>query len=107
MYRNSEGYPDPTAGAALANVAREERRKKAAGRRPRRRFMPKVYICSPFAGDVETNVRNARRYCAFAVSRGYNPLRQPPVLSAVSQGQRSRATGTGALHGAGVSGQMP
>ena len=27
-YRNSEGYSDPTAGQALANIRREERRKK-------------------------------------------------------------------------------
>lgn len=28
MYRNHEGYPDPTAGEALANVRREERASK-------------------------------------------------------------------------------
>lgn len=28
VYRNSEGYPDPTAGAALANIQREERLRK-------------------------------------------------------------------------------
>ena len=28
MYRNSEGYADPTAGAALAHIAYEERKKK-------------------------------------------------------------------------------
>ncbi len=27
-YRNQEGYRDPTAGAALANIMREERRRK-------------------------------------------------------------------------------
>lgn len=27
-YRNAEGYPDPTAGQALANICREERRKR-------------------------------------------------------------------------------
>lgn len=27
-YRNSEGYPDPTAGEALAKIAREDRRKQ-------------------------------------------------------------------------------
>ena len=27
-YKNSEGYPDPTAGIAIAHIAREERQKK-------------------------------------------------------------------------------
>lgn len=27
-YRNHEGYSDPTAGQALANICREERRKR-------------------------------------------------------------------------------
>jgi len=29
LYRNCEGYADPTAGAALAHIMREERMKKA------------------------------------------------------------------------------
>lgn len=29
MHRNSEGYPDPTAGAACSNIRREERRQEA------------------------------------------------------------------------------
>jgi hypothetical protein len=29
-YRNHEGYPDPTAGEALANIRREERAMKKA-----------------------------------------------------------------------------
>lgn len=70
-YRNSEGYADPTAGRALSNIAREERReKKAAGRLAH----PLVYICSPYAGAIETNVIAAREYCAFAVERGCVPL---------------------------------
>lgn len=33
MFRNHEGYPDPTAGRALANIAKEERKAEAARRR--------------------------------------------------------------------------
>ena len=33
MFRNFEGYPDPTAGRALANIAKEERKADAARRR--------------------------------------------------------------------------
>jgi len=33
MFRNFEGYPDPTAGRALANIAKEERKAEAARRK--------------------------------------------------------------------------
>ena len=63
---NSEGYFDPTAHGALSAIEREERSLRA--------FSPIVYICSPYAGDVETNVQKARRYCRFAVDKGYIPI---------------------------------
>lgn len=65
MYKNSEGYPDPTCGKALAKVAREEKAKA---------YMPLVYIASPFAGDTEHNIERAKDFCRFAVSRGVMPL---------------------------------
>ena len=33
-YRNHEGYSDPTAGLAFANIRREERQKRRAAARP-------------------------------------------------------------------------
>ena len=36
--------------------------------------MKKVYICSPYRGDVETNVQNARKYCRAAVEMGCLPI---------------------------------
>ena len=66
MYKNQEGYADPTAGQALANIRREEKARLG--------YMPLVYICSPFRGDVEGNMRNARKYCAFALSRHALPI---------------------------------
>ena len=33
----------------------------------------KVFISSPFAGNVESNIENAKKYCAFAVNEGYIP----------------------------------
>lgn len=68
---NSEGYPDPTAFGALSSIENETRALRA--------FRPIVYICSPFSGDVETNVANARRYSRFAVDKGYIPI-APPLL---------------------------
>jgi hypothetical protein len=62
-YHNSEGYPDPTAGQALAQIAREERA-----------YKPLVYIASPFAGDTTGNIERAKSYCRFAVGKGCIPL---------------------------------
>ena len=36
MYRNSEGYADPTAGAALEHIANEERQKRRLAKKKRR-----------------------------------------------------------------------
>lgn len=68
-YRNSEGYCDPTAGAAFAHIAQEERKARRT-----RQYRPLVYICSRYAGDVERNVLAARGYCRYAVSRDCIPL---------------------------------
>ena len=64
--RNSEGYPDPTAYEALSLIEKEERALRA--------FRPIVFICSPYAGDIEKNVKAAREYCRFAVGNGYIPV---------------------------------
>lgn len=64
---NHEGYPDPTTYEALSNIAKEE---KAA----KRVYRPLVYICSPFAGDIENNVNMARIYSRFAVRNDCIPL---------------------------------
>ncbi len=37
MYRNSEGYADPTVGAALAHIAYEERRKRRTAKQAEKR----------------------------------------------------------------------
>lgn len=35
---------------------------------------PLIYICSPFLGEVEMNLTNARRYSRFAFKKGYTPI---------------------------------
>ena len=65
--RNSEGYADPTAFEAMTKIAKEEKAKNSA-------FRPLVYICSPYSGDVETNVEAAKRYSRLAVDKGCIPL---------------------------------
>ena len=64
--RNQEAYQDLTPYSAVADI--ESKLKKA------REYRPLVYVCSPFAGDTAENVKNARRYCRFAVLQGYIPL---------------------------------
>lgn len=63
---NAEGYFDPTAYEALTAIEKEEKRIRA--------FRPIVYICSPFAGDVQKNIESARRYSRFAVVMGCIPI---------------------------------
>lgn len=33
-----------------------------------------VYVCSPYRGDVENNLKNARNYCRYVVNKGYIPF---------------------------------
>lgn len=62
---NSEGYYDPTTYEALTRIEQEE---KAA------RYRPLVYVCSPFAGDIQGNTERARRYSRFAADKGAIPI---------------------------------
>ena len=63
---NAERYYDPTAYEAMTIIEKEERALRA--------FRPIVYICSPFAGDIENNVKAAQAYSRFAVDQGYIPI---------------------------------
>lgn len=62
---NAEGYHDPTAFEALTKIEAEAKKKP---------FKPIVFICSPFAGDIEKNIRRAQGYSRFAVSRNCIPF---------------------------------
>ena len=62
---NKEGYHDPTVYEALSNIEKEEKHKK---------HKKIVFICSPFAGDIEGNTRRARRYGRFAVTEKAVPV---------------------------------
>ena len=76
MYRNSEGYADPTAGAAIGKVMKEYRleRREIWRRQTELKERPKVYIVSRYAGDVENNVKAAIRYCRFAINKKKMPI---------------------------------
>ena len=90
MYRNHEGYPDPTAGAALASIEREEHRQRCP-------FMPLVYICSPYQGDVEHNTQAAQRYSQFALAQKRLPI-APHLLFPQFMGAETNTTRELALH---------
>ena len=62
---NSEGYKDLTAYEALTNIEKEEKLKK---------HKKIVFICSPFAGDIEVNTSRAKRYGRFAVTEKTVPI---------------------------------
>ena len=65
---NSEGYIDLTTYAALTNIEREEKAERKSA------FKPLVYICSPFSGEVENNIKRAREFCRFAIKSNCIPL---------------------------------
>ena len=60
---NPEGYYDPTAYEALTNIIENEKAEKKAA------FRPLVYICSPYSGDIEMNIKKARTFCRFAIKK--------------------------------------
>lgn len=87
---NHEGYSDPTTYEALTNIHREEMAadKKAA-------YLPLVYVCSPYAGDIENNVKNAKRYSRFAVDENAIPvtphLLYPQLMDDGNEAEREMA----------------
>lgn len=63
---NAEGYYDPTTYEALSAIEAEEKALRA--------FRPIVYICSPYAGNIEANIAAAQKYSRHAVDIGYIPI---------------------------------
>lgn len=61
---NSEGYLDPTAYEAIKNIEEDMKMEKRKV----------VFICSPFAGDIELNTDRARRYGRFAITKNTVPF---------------------------------
>ena len=72
MFKNSEGYADPTAGAAMSKIMKEYRQqqKKRYADKNRR----KIYVASRYAGDVDANVKAAIGYCRLVIDKGYMPI---------------------------------
>ena len=69
--RNASGYLDYTAFYAIRAADRETATKK---KKVHQEKYPRVYICSPFRGDTENNVKNAIRYARFALEQKRFPI---------------------------------
>ncbi len=87
---NHEGYSDPTTYEALTNIHRDEMAadKKAA-------YRPLVYVCSPYAGDTQNNINNARKFSRFTAEQNGIPvaphLMYPQFLDDGEQEEREMA----------------
>ncbi|MFM1524467.1 MULTISPECIES: DUF7768 domain-containing protein [Helcococcus] len=58
---NQSGCKDPTAYKAIKNLSKKT-------------YFPLVYICSPFSGDINNNVKKARIYSRYALDKGNIPI---------------------------------
>ena len=72
MYKNQEGYADPTAGLAMSRIMKDYKTKQKQRFADKNRT--KVYVASKYAGDIETNVQAARTYCRRVTDEGYMPI---------------------------------
>lgn len=78
MYRNSEGYSDPTAGTAMSHVIREYRKQQKENWLRRNEIMgrPLVYVASRYAGDISANMEAAAKACRYTAD-----MKKIPVCS--------------------------
>lgn len=78
-WENGSGYYDPTAYKAIKKVS----------------YLPIVYICSPYSGDVEFNTKATRQYSRFALDKGTIPIAPhllfPQFMSDLDVAERQQA----------------
>ena len=76
MYRNSEGYSDPTAAMAVGNLIREYKKNQRAKwrRHYEMKNRKKIYVASKYAGNVDANVKAAVSYCKYVISKNCIPI---------------------------------
>ena len=71
-YKNKENYPDPTAYEAIRRLEQEEKKREKI--KSGKWFMKWIYVASPYKGDVENNVSNAKRYALFVAKQNLVPV---------------------------------
>ena len=71
-FYNPEKYPDPTVYTVIRKIEMEEKRREKI--RSGEWFMRWIYVASPYKGDVETNVSNAKKYARFVTKQELLPI---------------------------------
>ena len=98
MYRNHEGYADPTAGAAIGKVMKEykQEQKDTWRRREKIKSRSRVYVVSKYAGDTQANVKAAIRCCRYVIANNKIPisshLMYPAILRDAVPAEREMGT---------------
>ncbi len=87
MYKNREGYSDPTAGAAIGRLMKEYKQTQRDIKRRHNEIKsrPKVYVVSKYAGDIETNVSKTVDYCRFVINNNRIPVASHLIYPAILQ----------------------
>lgn len=99
MYRNKEGYADPTAGMAVGQVMREYKanQKMIWRKQYEMKNQSKVYVVSKYAGDIDKNVADVIKVCRFLVDKKKQPiashLMYPAILGIGDTDTESRTLG--------------
>ena len=94
MFKNSEGYSDTTAGLAMSRVMKEYRKNRKTDwkRQYELKNRRKVYVISPYAGDIRKNTVAAIRFCRYVINFGAMPvashLLYPQILDDRSKDER-------------------
>ena len=76
MYKNYEGYSDPTAGAVIGQMMKEYKKQQKNTQRQQDEIKShaKVYVVSKYAGDTEANTKAAIRYCRYVIAQNKMPI---------------------------------
>ena len=99
MYRNKEGYADPTAGMAVGQAMREYRanQKMIWRKQYEMKNQSKVYVVSKYARDIDKNVADAIKACRFLIDKKKQPiashLMYPAILGIGDTDMESRTLG--------------
>ena len=101
MYKNHEGYSDPTAGAVIGQMMKEykKQQKDARQRQNEIKSHAKVYVVSKYAGDTEANTKAAISYCRYVIAQNKMPiashLMYPAILRDSIPAEREMGTAFG------------
>lgn len=87
MFKNGEGYSDPTAGAAMSQIMKEykQTQRDTWRRQNEIKSRPKVYVVSKYAGDTKVNVSKAVEYCRFVIGKKRIPVASHLIYPAMLQ----------------------